>query len=115
MRRDPRDELHGDAGGVTAEFAVALPAVAIVLATCVGGLQLAAVQVRLQDAAALVARAAARGDDTAPAERIVPGVAFSVSRDGELVCATASMDASWVPGLPGATSSARSCAFDAGR
>ena len=57
---------------------VALPAVLLVLAGCVWGLGLAAVQVRIQDAAGIAARAAARGD---------PVTGGTVSRRGDLVCA----------------------------
>lgn len=70
-----------DRGSVTAELAVALPAVGLVLAICVSGLRLASDQVRLQDAAGIAARALARGDP-------VPGgveVATVERRDG-LVC-----------------------------
>lgn len=81
-----RTGLRGDRGSVTAEFAIALPAVAVVLACCLGGLQLAAHQVRLQDAAALTARAAARGDGVGVAARLAPNAAVSHWRDGGLEC-----------------------------
>ena len=54
--------MDGDRGSVTAELAVVLPAVAALVAALAWGLQLAAVHVRLQDAAAQSARALARGD-----------------------------------------------------
>ena len=47
---------------VTAEFAVVLPAVVLVLGLSVGALGLAADQIRCVDAARAGARAAARGD-----------------------------------------------------
>jgi len=94
---------------------VALPAVAVILAACVGGLQLAAAQVRLQDAAALAARAAARGEGTDQIRGIAPGAAISTWRSGELLCASASSVAAWSSGLPSMTLSAQSCALDAGR
>ena len=49
-------------GMVTAEFAVVLPAVVLVLALSVGALGLASDQIRCVDAARAGARAAARGD-----------------------------------------------------
>lgn len=105
---------RGDQGSVTAELVVALPAVVLVLAACVGALQVAAAQVRLQDAAALGARAAARGDDPAVAARSAPGARIDVWREGELRCASASGTASWAPGLPSLTLVARSCALAEG-
>jgi hypothetical protein len=52
----------GQRGMVTAEFAVVLPAVVLVLALSVGALGLASDQIRCVDAARAGARAAARGD-----------------------------------------------------
>ena len=90
MRSRCRAE-HGDAGTVTAEFAVALPAVVLVLAACLGGLRLGTEQLRATDAAALAARAAARGD--APpligaAARADGGSTATIGRSGDRVCAT---------------------------
>ena len=102
---------RGDTGAVTAEFAVALPALLLVLAACVGGLRLAGEQVRLQDAAAIAARALARGDpapDLAAAER-------ATWTEGGLVCVSMSSTASWAPGLPAIELSADSCALADGR
>lgn len=50
-------------GTVTAELAVALPAVLLVLVLCVGAIRLAAEQVRLVGLSADAARMIARGDD----------------------------------------------------
>ena len=47
-------------GSVTAEFAIALPAVILVLACSLSGLQIAGQQLRLQDAAASAASEAQR-------------------------------------------------------
>jgi len=73
---------------VTAELVVALPAALFVLTACVWGLGLAAGQVRLQDAAGMAARAAARGDPVAE------GV---VSRQGDLLCVRIEERAAAVP------------------
>ena len=99
-----------DAGSATAELAVALPAVAVVLAACVWGVQLAAVQVRLQDAAGLAARSAARGDDTSAAASVMPGAAVATRRDGDLVCAVVGVEVRSPIGTAPLHLTAESCA-----
>lgn len=102
-------------GGVTAEFAVALPAVVLVLACCLSGLAVAGQQLRLQDAAALAARTLARGGDPEPlASRLVPGARASRSAEGDLVCITLTAGAALTALLP-LTLTARSCALGGGR
>lgn len=56
-----------DAGMVTAELALVVPTVLLVLACCLTGLGLAADQVRCLDAARVATRAASRGEDPAQA------------------------------------------------
>ena len=63
--RSSRWSGSGQRGMVTAEFAVVLPAVVLVLALSVGALGLALDQIRCVDAARAGARAAARGDSAA--------------------------------------------------
>jgi hypothetical protein len=80
-------------GTVTAEFAVTLPALLLVLAACLGALRLGAEQVRIVDAAALAARSAARGDDPAVSARLArnagaDGIATTRTADG-VVCVVA--------------------------
>lgn len=78
---------------MTAEFAIALPAVVLVLAACLGAGQVVALQVRVQDAAAVAARQLARGDPgaaSALASRLVPGASVTPSTQADLVCATVS-------------------------
>ncbi|MET1017792.1 MAG: TadE family type IV pilus minor pilin, partial [Leifsonia flava] len=108
----------GERGSVTAEFAVALPAVALVLAVCLGGVQAVSVQVRLTDAAADAARTLARGDgvDLASARlsAAVPGASLSVDGAGDLVCVTASAPAGAHTVLAALTVTARSCALGGG-
>lgn len=65
---------------MTAELALAIPAVLLVLAACLGGLRLGLERIRLTDAAGVAARIAARGE-VAP---VPPGGA--VRRSGDLVC-----------------------------
>lgn len=107
----------GERGSVTAELAVAFPAVAVVLIFGVSALMAAGTQVRLQDAAADAARLAGRGE---PAERstsvvstAVPGAVTAIETRGDLVCATATVEAR-VAGLVTVPLSAESCALGGG-
>lgn len=80
-----------DRGSVTAEFAIALPAVVLVLVCCLGAVQVVGVQVRLTDAAATAARALSRGDSVARAAGLVygavSGASLAAERRGDFVCA----------------------------
>jgi Flp pilus assembly protein TadG len=101
---------------VTAEFATVIPAVLLVLAACLSGLQLSTQQVRLQQAAAMAARSVARGESMGVASVLVAGSTLRVQYRGELACVTASARGSTVGALLGAiTVSASSCALDGGR
>ena len=60
-----------------------IPVVMLVLASCLVGFQFASQQLRLQDAAAVTARALARGD-SAPA---IAGASTTTRVDGDLLCA----------------------------
>lgn len=107
-----RSARGSEDGGATAELAVALPAVALVLGACVWGVQLAATQVRLQDAAGLAARAAARGDPIGTAAAAAPvGAALESWVEGDLVCARVSLEASSPLALPVVALAAESCAL----
>ena len=99
---------RGDRGSVTAEFAAVIPAVLLVLACCLAGLQLAGQQLRLQDAAAVTARALARGD-SAPA---YPGATVTTRVDEQLLCARLGA-ASGAPLIP-LQLTAESCALKGG-
>jgi Flp pilus assembly protein TadG len=82
----PRD----DRGSATAEAAVVLPAVVVVLALMVWGIGVAGAQLRCIDAARAAARAAARGESAgatvAAARDIAPADAHvGVRREGERV------------------------------
>ncbi len=77
-------------GSVVAEFAVALPAVLLVLLLCIAALGAGARLVRLQDAVADAARLAARGE---PADRVQAAVAVAatgatavIEDRGDIVC-----------------------------
>jgi hypothetical protein len=93
MRCTTAERDRRDAGGVTAEFAVALPAIVIVLAACLGAVQLVSTQVRVQDAASQAARAFGRGETPPARVSGLPGASLGhSSRDG-LECATISVPA----------------------
>ena len=74
---------------VTAETAVVLPVLLVVLAAAMWVLAAVAGQLRCVDAAAVAARAAARGDApsavTAAARRVAPQAHVAVSRHGDEV------------------------------
>ncbi|PRB44864.1 pilus assembly protein TadE [Arthrobacter sp. MYb23] len=82
-------------GAVTAEFAVALPAVVLLLAFLLAGGAAGITQLRLEEAARAGARASARGEDSGSVDGIVKrlageSVASSLTDDGEWVTVTAS-------------------------
>ncbi len=106
MAETPRP-CRGERGSVTAEFATAVPAVLLVLACCLAGLQLGAQQVRLQDAASTTARSLARGE-AAPAT----GARVTTRTEGALLCARLEAAAGGVLPL---MLSAEGCALAGGR
>lgn len=100
-------ERRGDAGTVTAELAVAVPAVLLVLAYCLTGLALAVDQVRCVDAARVAARAASRGEPAAQVRAVALDLApersrVDISSGGRTVTVTvvAPRRADLLPGLP---------------
>ncbi|KQM38561.1 hypothetical protein ASE56_15040 [Microbacterium sp. Leaf203] len=103
----------GERGAVTAEFAVALPAVLVVLVLGAGVLASFATTVRVQQLTTEAARLLGRGDDAALQRLAEVGATASVDRGGGVVCVRASAR---VPmGLPLPPVSARACALDGGR
>jgi hypothetical protein len=70
---------------VTAELAVALPAVVLVLAMCLAGVTAGIDQIRCVDAARVAARSAARGD----APGVVREVALAAAPAGSIVAVLA--------------------------
>jgi Flp pilus assembly protein TadG len=102
-------------GAVTAEFAVALPVLVVVAALVLGVAVAGGLQIRLQTAAAAIARAAGRDDDTgAVAGSMAPGAAVTMSGRGVVVCATLVQTAS-VLGPIGVPVRATGCAPTGGR
>lgn len=80
-------------GSVTAELALALPAVALVLLLGAGAMGAASRQVALQDATADAARLLSRGEGEGAASHAlsaaVPGASMSSSTAGDLICVSA--------------------------
>lgn len=109
QRRHTVRWVGSQTGSVTAEFVAVVPAVLLVLGCCLGGMQLATVQARLQDAAATAARSAARGE-TVLASSLVSGANTTLARRGNLLCAIVTRDGTAVSGILGAmTLTATSC------
>ena len=106
-------------GSVAAEFAVAMPAVLLVLATALGGLQVAGLQLQAQDAAADAARSYARGDSAgsvaARLSRQIPGARVVRFARGDLVCARVTAAPAGPIARLGIRVSATSCALSGGR
>jgi Flp pilus assembly protein TadG len=102
---------------VTAEFAVALPAIMLVLAICLGAVHLVTLEVRLTDAAAAAARALGRGESVDEASRIAHVISapssFETTDDGTFVCVT--LGASGGGLLAPVRLSSHACAMSGGR
>lgn len=108
--------IRGETGSITAEFAAVVPAVLLVLAFCLGAVQLVGQQLRLTDAAANAARSLARGDGLALATARVSAAVGAASlhhrRDGDFVCVRLAMPAAFAPAaLAGVTVTGRGCAL----
>jgi len=107
--------LTGDRGSVTAEFALAFPAVLGVVALLLGGVQVSALQVRAQDAAADAARGLGRGDPPAVVaarlDRQVPGATLSSWADGDLRCVRVEVAPAGPVAVLGLRAVAGSCAM----
>src|SRR3954469_20097191 len=73
--RHVREDRRREAGMVTAETAVVLPVLLLVLAGAVAAVTVVGAQLRCVDAAREGARAAARGEATATVEALVPRTA----------------------------------------
>jgi hypothetical protein len=105
--------MRDDRGTVTAEFAVVLPAVVLVLACALGALQLGAQQLRLQAAVGGAARLLGRGDGGANelVAAVDPDARVEVRRVDSMVCVQARAPAR-LPIALGVTLAASSCALD---
>ncbi|WP_059010583.1 TadE family type IV pilus minor pilin [Streptomyces specialis] len=89
MRSAPRRDRRADGGYVTAESAIVVPALVLLLGMLLWALGAVGAQTRCGDAARAGARAAARGEDpdavTGVARAVAPdGARIRVAREGEL-------------------------------
>jgi hypothetical protein len=97
--------LGRESGMVTAETAVVLPVLLLVLAGAVAAVIVMGAQLRCVDAAREGARAAARGDDAATVAEIVrraapDGAAVGIARNGDDVRISVSVDAAPLGAVP---------------
>jgi Flp pilus assembly protein TadG len=96
-----------------------VPAVILVLACCLGGLQIVGQQLRLQDAAAGAARSLARGESvgttSARVSQSVSAATLSYERRGDMLCARLTSGAAGGGVLGAITVSASSCAIEGGQ
>jgi hypothetical protein len=111
-----RGRRDGERGTVTAEFAVVLPGVLLVLALCLAAVNVIGQQIALGSLASSGARMLARGDDPAAVRAQVasaaPGASLAQSSDGAFVCVALERAARFGPlGLGGLVLSARGCAL----
>lgn len=113
-----RPRWRGERGSATAEFALAFPAVLGVLALLLGGVQVAALQVRAQDAAADAARGLGRGDGAgAVTSRLaaqVPGATLRTWTEGDLRCVRVEVAPTGPVAVLGLRAQGRACALDDG-
>lgn len=103
----------GERGSVTAEFAVVVPAIVLLIVIGVGALATSGRQVRLEHGVAQAARIAARGeadgDALAALRRAEPTASGSVRQEGDLICVDATSPTTLPLPLPAL--SATSCAL----
>jgi len=108
--------LANDDGLVVAELAITLPVVVLMIGVVLGCGAVGAQLVRVQDAAADVARLLGRGDTTADAlafsERAVPAGALTVERRDGLVCVQLRAPARVMLTLPVVQLHGTACALD---
>lgn len=99
---------------VSAELALAVPSVLLVLATCLTALALGVDQVWVVDAARVAARAASRGEDPAAVERLARArapegavISIDATPDRVTILVAAPARVRWLPALPGARAGAQ--------
>jgi Flp pilus assembly protein TadG len=95
MGQDRKRARGPERGAVTAETAVALPALVLVLAVLLGAATAGMTQLRLEQAARAGAREVARGEPAGSVEATVrrlagPGAEFAVAGDGSWTSVTVS-------------------------
>jgi Flp pilus assembly protein TadG len=117
--RRPWRGRRGERGSITAEFAAVVPAVILVLACCLGGLQVVGQQLRLQDAAAGAARSLARGESAGTASarvsQSVGSATLTYELRGGMLCARLTSGAAAGGVLGAIVVTASSCALAGGQ
>lgn len=107
---------RSERGSATAEFAVVFPALLGVVALLLGGIQVAGLQLRAQDAAADAARGLGRGDSAAAVaarlERQLPGASLSSWLAGDLRCVRVEVVPTGPVAVLGLRARAGACALD---
>lgn len=108
--------LVSDGGLVVAELAITLPAVVLMIGLVLGCAGVGAQQVRVQDAAADVARLLGRGEPEvealAVAQRAVAEVGLAIERSAGLVCVQLHAPARVIVALPVVQVRGEACALD---
>jgi len=115
-RRGAATRPQGDRGSATAELALIVPSVIVLLTVILQVAVLGAARTQLQDAAALAARLYARGESAQPAIGAVPGATtlhVRTERREGLHCVHLSQDRR-VLGLVPVRLEARGCALPGG-
>ncbi len=95
--------LADSSGTVTAELALALPAVSLVLAVTLGAFGLQIERMKLVSVAATAARALARGELSEEVRAFsidqLPNVELQINEQEQQICVTAALEVS-IPALP---------------
>ena len=95
--------LADSSGTVTAELALALPAVSLVLAVTLGAFGLQIERMKLVSVAATAARALARGELSEEVRAFsidqLPNVGLQINEQEQQICVTAALEVS-IPALP---------------
>lgn len=96
------NKLWSESGSVTAELALALPSIALVIAVTLGGFGLQVERMKLVDLAAGGSRALARGEDQAAVEKMLliarPNSLIKIEHQDEWVCLRLAFMAN-IPGI----------------
>lgn len=91
-----RRARRAECGSITAETAVVLPVIVVMLLMATWAIGLVVTHIRCLDAARDVARAVARGEPAVDARRAAPkGSTVTVSRDGDDVTAVVGVSREW--------------------
>lgn len=96
-----------------------LPAVLVLLAACLGAVQVVGQHVRVTEAAGSAARLLARGESAhsaaVPLRDLGPSATLTMEAQGSFICAGVSADSAFAPfAAVGLVLSARSCALAGG-